>query len=100
MKGFIKASITVTALLCVLALTAAPAMAAKGDFARCSFVRSRNFSRVIAQQGGVLVDSDFNGQEAPLSSWNEALPFFGSEQKVGSSRPSCEYCSHLKPRKI
>ncbi len=45
----------------------------KGDFSRNSFRRARHYSRVLMQQGRVLLDSDWNEQGSIFAYYLKSL---------------------------
>jgi hypothetical protein len=61
----------------------------KGDYSRETFDRTKNFARVLLQQGRVLLDSDFNEQASILLHYLQTLaadligPYGGPADNVG-----------------
>jgi hypothetical protein len=61
----------------------------KGDYSRETFDRTKNFARVLLQQGRVLLDSDFNEQASILLHYLQTLaadligPYGGPAENVG-----------------
>ena len=57
----------------------------KGDFTRETFNKSKHFSRVLMQQGRVLLDADFNEQSAIILHYLRTLAadLFGPYKAIG-----------------
>ena len=94
MKGSIKIVAVLVAANTLLGLTAAPAMATKGDFTNTH--QFRHFARVLEQPGGISFDAGFGSRSEQIKI---VLPALSNDLSAKSDHPTCR-CSRPKLRKV